>query len=182
MENSVYSLCFMCSARCPIKVTVKDGQVKFIEGNPHVPGIEGSVCPRGSASIAQLYDSERVQSPMIRVGDRGAGQWRKAGWDEALDYVASKLKPIIKKHGGHSVVLGERTQFATHVSKRFSKPSARPITSPTMRSARARSTPHAAPFSDTRTRGSGLTTRIPDTLCCMAATSLNPSKSKKSMA
>jgi thiosulfate reductase/polysulfide reductase chain A len=111
----------MCSARCPIKVTVKDGQVKFIEGNPHVPGIEGSVCPRGSASIAQLYDSERVQSPMIRVGDRGAGQWRKAGWDEALDYVASKLKLIIKKHGSHSVVLGERTQFATHVSKTFLK-------------------------------------------------------------
>ena len=121
MEKSVYSLCFMCSGRCPIKVTVKDGQVKFIEGNPHVPGIEGSVCPRGTASIAQLYDSERVQSPMIRVGERGAGQWRKANWDEALDYVASKLKPVIKKHGGHSVVLGERAQFATHVSKTFLK-------------------------------------------------------------
>jgi thiosulfate reductase/polysulfide reductase chain A len=121
MEKTVYSMCFMCSGRCPIQVTVQDGQVKFIEGNPHVPGIEGSVCPRGTASIAQLYDSQRVQSPMIRVGDRGAGQWRKASWDEALDYVAAKLKQLIKRHGGHSVVLGERTQFATHVSKTFLK-------------------------------------------------------------
>ena len=121
MEKAVYSLCFMCSVRCPIKVTVKDGQVKFIEGNPHVAGIEGSLCPRGSAAIALLYDHERVQSPMIRSGPRGSGQWKKATWDEALDYVADKLKPIIEEYGGHSVVIGERTQLSTHVSKTFLK-------------------------------------------------------------
>ncbi len=121
MQKTVYSLCFMCSVRCPIKVTVKDGQVTFIEGNPKVAGIEGSLCPRGSAGISLLYDSQRLQSPMIRTGERGSGQWRKATWDEALDFIAEKLTPIIKKHGGHSVVLGERTQLATHVSKTFLK-------------------------------------------------------------
>ncbi|MBW1766982.1 MAG: molybdopterin-dependent oxidoreductase [Deltaproteobacteria bacterium] len=121
MEKEVYSLCFMCSVRCPIKVTVKDGQVKFIEGNPDVAGMEGSLCPRGSAGISLLYDNERVKHPMIRVGERGSGQWRKAGWDEALDYVAEKLKPIIEEHGGHSVVIGERTQLATHATKTFLK-------------------------------------------------------------
>ena len=39
MEKTVYSMCFMCSIRCPIKVTVKDGQVTFIEGNPKVAGM-----------------------------------------------------------------------------------------------------------------------------------------------
>ncbi len=119
MEKTVYSLCFMCSVRCPIKVTVKDGQVTLIEGNPKVAGIEGSLCPRGSAGISLLYDPQRVQSPLIRTGERGAGQWRKASWDEALDYIADKLKPIIKKHGGQSVALTERTNLATHVSKTF---------------------------------------------------------------
>ena len=121
MEKSVYSLCFMCSVRCPIKVTVKDGQVTFIEGNPKVAGIEGSLCPRGSAGISMLYDSQRLQSPLIRSGERGSGQFRKATWDEALDYIAEKLKPIIKKHGGQSVVLTERTNLATHVSKTLMK-------------------------------------------------------------
>ena len=111
MENEVYSLCFMCSIRCPIKVSARDGQVRWIEGNPHVPGMEGSLCPRGAAGINMLYDHERVQSPMIREGERGAGKWRKASWDEALDYVAEKLKAIIEAHGGHSVVLGERTNL-----------------------------------------------------------------------
>lgn len=121
MDKSVYSLCFMCSVRCPIKVQVKDGQVRWIEGNPLVPGMEGSLCPRGAAGINMLYDNERLQSPLIREGERGSGKWRKAGWDEALDYVADKLKSVIDKNGGHSVVLGERTQLATHVSKSLMK-------------------------------------------------------------
>jgi thiosulfate reductase/polysulfide reductase chain A len=121
MEQSVFSLCFMCSIRCPIEVLAKDGQVRWIEGNPHVPGMEGSLCPRGAAGINMLYDNERLQSPMIREGERGADKWRKVSWDEALDYIGEKLQAIIDKHGGHSVVLGERTQLATHVSKTFLK-------------------------------------------------------------
>jgi len=120
-DKTVYSLCFMCSVRCPIKVLVKNNQVQWIEGNPHVPGIEGSLCPRGAAGISLLYDNERLKTPLIRVGERGSGKWRKADWDEALDFVADKLGEIIKEHGPHSIVLGERTQLATHVSKTFMK-------------------------------------------------------------
>ncbi len=126
MESEVYSLCFMCSVRCPIKVTTRDDQVKWIEGNPHVPGMEGSLCPRGAAGIAFLNDHERVQSPMIRTGPRGSGQWRKATWEEALDTVAARLRSVIDQYGGHSVVLGERTQLATHVSQTFLKAIASP--------------------------------------------------------
>jgi thiosulfate reductase/polysulfide reductase chain A len=121
MNKEVFSLCFMCSIRCPIRVLAKDGQVEWIEGNPHVPGMEGSLCPRGAAGISLLYDSERVQTPLIRVGERGSGNWRKTTWDEALDFVAGKLKDIMEKHGPQSIVFGERTQLATHVSKTFVK-------------------------------------------------------------
>lgn len=121
MEKEVYSVCFMCSVRCPIRVIAKDGQVKWIEGNPHDAGMKGSLCPRGAAGISLLYDDQRVQTPLIRVGERGSGHWRKASWDEALNYVGDKLKKIIDEHGGHAVALGERTQLATHVSKAFLK-------------------------------------------------------------
>jgi thiosulfate reductase / polysulfide reductase chain A len=117
MNKEVFSLCFMCSVRCPIKVSVKDGHVNWIEGNSHVAGIDKSLCPRGSAGKSMLYDNQRVQTPLIRVGERGSGNWRKVSWDEAIDYVADRLKTIIDKDGGHSIALGERTQLATHVSK-----------------------------------------------------------------
>ncbi|MCP3875840.1 MAG: molybdopterin-dependent oxidoreductase [Desulfobacteraceae bacterium] len=121
MNKEVFSLCFMCSVRCPIKVKVKDGHVDWIEGNQNVAGINGSLCPRGAAGKSMLYDDQRVQSPLIRVGERGSGNWRKASWDEAIEYVSTRLNEIIEKNGGHSVALCERAQLATHVSKTFLK-------------------------------------------------------------
>ncbi|HKL00842.1 MAG TPA: molybdopterin-dependent oxidoreductase [Desulfotignum sp.] len=121
MDKDVFSLCFMCSVRCPIQVGVKDGHVNWIQGNPHVAGIDGRLCPRGSAGKSLLYDDQRLQSPLIRVGDRGSGNWRKASWEEALDYVGTRLKEIKDTHGGHAIAFGERAQLATHVSKTFLK-------------------------------------------------------------
>jgi thiosulfate reductase/polysulfide reductase chain A len=98
----------MCTVRCPIRVETEGGVVKWIEGNPHDPGMAGRLCAKGSAGIAMEYDYERPQHPMIREGERGEGKWKRATWDEALDYVADKLKTIIKKHGGKAVALSDR--------------------------------------------------------------------------
>jgi thiosulfate reductase/polysulfide reductase chain A len=68
----------------------------------------GRLCAKGSAGLAMLYDYERPQHPMIREGKRGEGKWKKASWDEALDYIAKKLDAIIKKHGGKAVALSDR--------------------------------------------------------------------------
>jgi len=108
MKESLFSICGMCSVRCPILVETEGGVVKWIEGNPHDPGMAGRLCAKGSAGIAMEYDYERPQYPMIREGKRGEGKWKRATWDEALDYVAEKLKAIIKKHGGKAVALSDR--------------------------------------------------------------------------
>lgn len=121
MKKDVYTLCYMCSVRCPIKVTVENDQVTFIEGSPQVAGMEGSLCARGAAGIGLLNDHQRVQHPMIRIGPRGSGQWRKASWDEAFDYVGEKLNAIIDKYGPESVAFGERVQLTTPVAKTLMK-------------------------------------------------------------
>jgi len=119
MATEVYSICFMCTVRCPIRVLVENDDVTWIEGNPHVAGIEGALCAKGSAGLSLLHDHERPQYPMIRTGPRGAGQWQRATWDEALDFAAAKLKKIVKKHGPHSVLWGERNNLNTHIVKTF---------------------------------------------------------------
>jgi thiosulfate reductase / polysulfide reductase chain A len=121
VSKTFYSLCFMCSIRCPIQVRVANGQVQWVQGNPHVPGVEGSLCPKGAAGTALLYDHQRLQSPLIRDGERGSGKWRTATWDEALDYIADKLKTVIDTHGGRALAMFERTNLSTHVSKTFLK-------------------------------------------------------------
>ena len=108
MKKEVFSMCGMCAVRCPVKVDVEDGVVKWIEGNPKDPGMAGRLCAKGSAGIAMLYDYERPQQPLIREGERGEGKWRKASWDEALDYITEKLKAVVDKYGAKAVALSDR--------------------------------------------------------------------------
>ena len=118
--KKVFSVCATCSVRCPIEVEVENGAVKHIWGNPYLMGGR-HLCPRGAAQKATQADTERVQHPLIRDGERGSGKWRKASWDEALDYVANKLKDVTDKYGGESVVLGDRGGPFTDLHKAFIK-------------------------------------------------------------
>ncbi len=106
-KQPVATMCGMCAVRCPIEVTVRDGNPDWIQGNPN-GGIGTSLCPKGAAGIAFEQDDERPQRPMIRSGPRGSGQWREVSWDEALDYVAERLNRVRKKHGGRAIALSDR--------------------------------------------------------------------------
>ncbi len=104
--RSVWSMCGMCTVRCPIRVETEGDEVTWIEGNPHL--LEGALCAKGSAGMALLKDEERPLSPMIRKGGRGAGRWERVSWYAALDYVADKLNAIIKEHGPESIMMSCR--------------------------------------------------------------------------
>ena len=107
-KQQVYSVCGMCTVRCPIQAEVENGICTFVQGNPHAGGIKGAICARGSAGIALVNDDERPQFPLIREGERGEGKWRRASWDEALDYVAERLQTIKASHGGKSILFSDR--------------------------------------------------------------------------
>ncbi len=117
-KKVVYSLCCMCTGRCPIMVEVEGGVIKHIWGNPHVFGAK-SLCPRGAAGVAFEYDNERPQYPMIRDGERGSGKWRRVSWDEALDFIADKLKTIIENYGAKAIALSDRGGPHTELHKLF---------------------------------------------------------------
>jgi thiosulfate reductase/polysulfide reductase chain A len=106
MKKTVWSMCGMCTVRCPIRVEVENNEIKWLEGNPHILG--GALCAKGSAGIALVQDDERPQQPLIRAGGRGAGRWKKVSWYTALDYIAEKMNNIISKYGGRSIMLSCR--------------------------------------------------------------------------
>lgn len=106
MKKSVYSICGMCTVRCPIRVETEDNKVTWIEGNQHLLG--GALCAKGSAGPALVADQERPQQPMIRDGARGSGKWKKVSWETAYEYIASKMLKIKDEYGPESVVLSSR--------------------------------------------------------------------------
>ena len=76
--------CYMCACRCGIKVYLKDGTVRYIEGNRDHPINKGVLCAKGSAGIMQQYSPARLTKPLLRVGERGSGEFREIEWEEAL--------------------------------------------------------------------------------------------------
>ncbi len=89
--------CYMCACRCGINVHIKDGQVKYIEGNRDHPVNRGVLCAKGSAGIMQHYSPARLRAPLLRTGRRGEGKFREISWEEALDTAVKWLDPIRKR-------------------------------------------------------------------------------------
>jgi anaerobic selenocysteine-containing dehydrogenase len=84
----------MCACRCGIKVHLKDGKIRYIEGNRDHPVNHGVLCAKGSAGIMQHYAPARLTGPLLRVGERGACEFREIGWDEALGLATKWLSAI----------------------------------------------------------------------------------------
>ena len=61
-------------------------------------------CLRGRSYRSRLYSPERLLYPMLRVGERGEGKFRRASWDEALDFVARKMIDLKAKYGPTAIL------------------------------------------------------------------------------
>jgi thiosulfate reductase/polysulfide reductase chain A len=103
-DGSIPSMCEMCVWRCGLLAKVQNGVVVKLDGNPDNPHSRGNLCPRGQSGLMTTYDPDRVLNPLIRVGKRGEGLFRKATWDEALDLVAGKMLDIKQKYGPEAMV------------------------------------------------------------------------------
>lgn len=103
-DGFIPSMCEMCVWRCGLIAKVRKGRVVKLDGNPEHPHSKGKLCPRGQSGLMNTYDPDRILSPLIRVGKRGEGLFRKASWDEALDLTAAKMLEIKQKYGPEAMV------------------------------------------------------------------------------
>ncbi|MDX2145396.1 MAG: molybdopterin oxidoreductase family protein [Rhodospirillaceae bacterium] len=86
--------CYMCACRCGINVHLRDGKVRYIQGNRNHPVNKGVLCAKGSAGIMQHYSPARLRKPLKRVGERGESKFVEIEWDEALNIAATWLGQI----------------------------------------------------------------------------------------
>jgi anaerobic selenocysteine-containing dehydrogenase len=94
IETFKNTVCQLCPAGCGIRVRLIDGVPVHIDGNPMHPINHGGICPHGAAGLDFLYHPDRIRQPLVRIGQRGSGQWKPVGWDEALATVAQRLTEL----------------------------------------------------------------------------------------
>jgi anaerobic selenocysteine-containing dehydrogenase len=107
-EQIIKTTCKSCHGGCGVMVTVCDGVITHIEGNPDAP-TRGTMCSKGLSSIQHVNHPDRLKYPLKRKGERGEGKWERITWDEALDTVAAKMKESQAKYGNSSVAVSQGT-------------------------------------------------------------------------
>jgi len=94
----VLTACGMCYIGCGIKVQVENGVVVHIEGNPDNPQNRGKMCAKGKAGFMNLYNPNRVKTPLKRTNPKkGIAEdpgWQEISWPEAIDTIVAQLERI----------------------------------------------------------------------------------------
>ncbi|MBI5119361.1 MAG: molybdopterin oxidoreductase family protein [Rhodospirillales bacterium] len=88
--------CYMCACRCGIRVHLRDGEVRYIEGNPNHPLNQGVICAKGASGIMKQYSPARLLKPLKRKEgtERGQGQFEAIEWSEAFQMLEDRLGHI----------------------------------------------------------------------------------------
>ena len=85
--------CYMCACRCGIRVHLRDGEVRYIEGNPDHPLNRGVICAKGSSGIMKQYSPARLSKPLRRKAgsERGTSSFEEISWEEAFTLLTERL-------------------------------------------------------------------------------------------
>lgn len=90
---------------CRMKGIVREGklvQVKPADIDPDHPTFKMG-CVKGQTNPQRLYSPKRNLYPMKRVGERGAGEWERISWEEAISTIAEKMQSSQKQFGDSSI-------------------------------------------------------------------------------
>ncbi|EDM24581.1 molybdopterin-dependent oxidoreductase [Caminibacter mediatlanticus] len=89
------TFCGMCVNMCGFIAREVKGKIVKLDPNPLYTKSRSFACARGNSAIAAIYDPNRLQTPLIRVGEKGSGKFKKATWEEAYEYIKEKLVKIL---------------------------------------------------------------------------------------
>src|SRR5437762_7603600 len=88
--KEVPSVCPYCAVGCATLVSVKDGKVINIEGNPDSPINRGTLCPKGAASFQLTVNPLRSTKALYRKP--GGTAWEQIDLNKAMDMIAERVK------------------------------------------------------------------------------------------
>ncbi|MFE1860237.1 molybdopterin oxidoreductase family protein [Streptomyces anandii] len=104
MSRTALRICPLCEATCGLTLTIDGTRVTGARGDRDDVFSKGFICPKGASFGAVDGDPDRLRTPLVRRD----GELREATWEEAFDAVAAGIRPVVERHGPHSVgvVLG----------------------------------------------------------------------------
>ena len=85
--NYYASTCTSCANSCGILIKTREGRPIKVDGNPDHPVNKGKICAKGQANILNLYDPERIKTPLKNSNS----VFNEISWKKVDDEVISAL-------------------------------------------------------------------------------------------
>jgi assimilatory nitrate reductase catalytic subunit len=111
-DSLVKTHCCFCGQQCGIQLKVRDNRVIGFEPWEEFPFNRGMLCPKGVKRYFQDSHPDRLLDPLLRT----ESGFRPAGWDEALDYTARRIREIQQRYGPDAVAVYGGASLTTEKS------------------------------------------------------------------
>ncbi len=82
---------------------LQSGRIGRIHGARTNSYTAGVVCEKVGRYAERAHHPDRLMHPLLRTGPKGAGHFRRIGWDEALDRIAERFLDAAARHGSEAV-------------------------------------------------------------------------------
>src|SRR2546425_11257174 len=83
-----------CPSACSLVVTVEDGRLTSVTGNPDHPFTQGVICGKVREYAERVHSPLRVLTPLRRVGAKGRGEVEPISLDVVIDALARRWRGI----------------------------------------------------------------------------------------
>ncbi|HSB85336.1 MAG TPA: molybdopterin-dependent oxidoreductase, partial [Ilumatobacteraceae bacterium] len=95
-----------CPDSCSLEATVEDGRLIAVDAAPDGPNpaTQGWICAKVKNMPRIVHGPDRIMTPLLRRGPKGAGEFAAISWEEALDLFAAKIRQAVDALGWSSVV------------------------------------------------------------------------------
>jgi anaerobic selenocysteine-containing dehydrogenase len=87
-----------------MSVTVEDAQITAVRGSRVNPLTHGAVCAKVTRYPEWVHGPDRLRTPLRRVGAKGAGEFARISWDEALEVIYDRFTSICQQYGPQAIV------------------------------------------------------------------------------
>lgn len=99
------SVCpYDCPDACGLLVEVADGQAVKVIGDPEHPFTKGTLCPKMIHYERTVHSPQRLTQPLLRIGEKGTGQFKPISWLEAIERIVDRWQGIISNHGAEAIL------------------------------------------------------------------------------
>ncbi|MDR3541281.1 MAG: molybdopterin-dependent oxidoreductase [Desulfosporosinus sp.] len=99
------SVCpYDCPDMCGLLVEVVDGQAVRVTGDPEHPYTRGTLCPKMVHYERTVHSPQRLTHPLLRIGEKGGGQFKSISWEEGIQRLADRWKKIISDYSAEAIL------------------------------------------------------------------------------